>query len=105
VGEVVQRTWERLSSHFDRIRLDAFAVMADHVHGILWLYDDPRSQVTLGSVVRAWKASATREIRMIRPGFGWQVGYYDRIIRDPGALARVRAYIRNNHLRHGGDVP
>jgi hypothetical protein len=56
----------------------------------------------LGAVVRTWKASATREIRSIRPGFGWQTGYYDRIIRNGAELARVRRYIRENHLHHGG---
>lgn len=103
-GEVVQRAWERLEEHFDRVRLDELAVMPDHVHGIIWLYDSPRLPVSLGAVVRAWKASASRGIREIRPGFGWQVGYYDRIIRDRHALERIRSYIRNNPMRHGGDA-
>lgn len=103
-GEVVHRAWWHLAIHFDRVRLDEFAVMPDHVHGIIWLYDDPRYPRSLGAVVRAWKASATREIRPIRPGFAWQVGYYDRIIRDQAELARVRRYIRDNHLHHGGNA-
>ena len=103
-GEAVERSWRRLATHFGRVRLDEFAVMPDHVHGIIWLYDHPLYPVTLGAVVRAWKASATREIRPLRPGFGWQAGYFDRIIRDHDGLSRVRRYIRKNHLHHGGNA-
>ena len=103
-GEAVRQAWLRLDAHFDRVRLDEMAIMPDHVHGIIWLYEHPRYPVTLGKVVRAWKASATREIRSIRPGFGWQTGYFDRIIRDRDGLTRVRRYIRDNHLHHGGNA-
>ena len=103
-GEAVDRTWKRLATHFDRVRLDQMAIMPDHVHGIIWLYEHPRHAVTLGKVVRAWKASATREIRSIRPGFKWQTGYFDRIIRDRDGLVRVRRYIRDNHRHHGGNA-
>lgn len=103
-GRAVRDAWDRLSSHFDRVHLDAHAIMHDHVHGIIWLGDHPIHRTDLGQVVRAWKASASRTIRSIRAGFRWQTGFYDRIIRDRSALVAVRRYIRTNHIRHGRDA-
>ena len=103
-GDAVRIAWERLATHFDRVRLDEFTVMPDHVHGILWLYDHPRHRTDLGQVVRAWKASATRAIRATWPDFRWQTGFYDRIIRDHRALTAVRRYVRSNRLHHGGNA-
>jgi REP-associated tyrosine transposase len=103
-GEAVRRAWERLASHFDRVRLDECSIMHDHVHGVIWLQDHPVYRSSLGQIVRAWKASSTMAIREVRPTFQWQTGFYDRIIRDQAALAAVRRYVRFNHLRHGGET-
>jgi putative transposase len=103
-GAAVDRAWSRLATHFDRVRLDEFVVMPDHVHGIIWLYECPQYPVGLGAVIKAWKGYATQEIRTFNQSFGWQTGYYDRIIRDRVALERVRRYIRTNHIRHGGNA-
>jgi len=103
-GEAVARAWQRLASHFDRLRLDELAIMHDHVHGILLLVDHPTYRTDLGQVVQAWKASSTREIRMVRRDFRWQTGFYDRIIRDQVALVATRRYVRFNHLHHGGNA-
>ena len=40
-GEAVQQTWDRLPGRFPYIALDWFAVMPNHVHGILFLGADP----------------------------------------------------------------
>lgn len=36
-GRAVQEAWERLPSHYPHVRLDAFVIMPDHVHGIVML--------------------------------------------------------------------
>lgn len=102
-GEAVLRTWLHLASHFDRVELDEVAVMHDHVHGIIRLRDHPIYRTELGQIVRAWKASSTREIRSVRSDFRWQTGFYDRIVRDQAALVAVRRYVRFNHWHHGGN--
>jgi len=44
-GRAVQGAWERLPSHYPHVRLDAFVIMPNHVHGIVMLAsgDEPRT--------------------------------------------------------------
>ena len=51
-GEIVKWTWHDLPNHVTNIVLDAFAVMPNHVHGIIMITDDPVA-VGAGSVVGA----------------------------------------------------
>jgi REP element-mobilizing transposase RayT len=50
---------------------------------------------------------AVNGIPAIDPGFGWQPGYYDHIIRGDGEYNRIELYIENNPAkwfsRHGFD--
>ena len=59
-GEVVREAWGRLPSLYARVDLDDLAIMPDHVHAILWLTDRNAARVSLGEVVRGWKAAVTR---------------------------------------------
>jgi REP element-mobilizing transposase RayT len=38
-GEIVQSCWNDLTTHYLHIELDAFVVMPNHVHGIVFLFD------------------------------------------------------------------
>ena len=59
----------------------------------------------LGKIVRAFKARASCAIRrQHRPDFSWQRGYYERIIRNPTAFARVLRYIAENPARWSIDA-
>jgi len=50
----------------------------------------------LGSIIRGFKSAVTMKARRINPVFGWQAGYYDRIIRDDKSLNQIRKYILEN---------
>jgi putative transposase len=39
-AQITRRCWEDLPNHYPHITLDAFAVMPDHVHGIIVLSRD-----------------------------------------------------------------
>jgi len=97
---------------------DEFVVMPNHVHGIIWIVDDPvgarrRRAPTMerfgkpvsGSIptiVRAFKSTVARRINRMRrtPGAPvWQRNYYEHIIRDERALHAIRRYIAENPLR------
>ena len=39
-GQVVRETWDQLPNHYGHIRLDCFAVMPNHVHGIIFVVDE-----------------------------------------------------------------
>jgi REP element-mobilizing transposase RayT len=39
-GEIVRVCWRKIPSHFPHVALDAFVVMPNHMHGILWIVGD-----------------------------------------------------------------
>lgn len=56
---------------------------------------------TIGSIVRGFKSTTTKQINLIRNTYDeslWQRDYYDRIIRDEEELNAIRKYIQNNPL-------
>ena len=119
-GRIVAESWEWMGRRYDHVELDAWAVMPNHLHGIVIIHDmrtdenvrrggsgTARARISgrakpLGRLIGAFKTvSAKRisehhgapEIRL------WQRSFYDRIIRDEAELNRIREYIRNNPLR------
>jgi putative transposase len=82
-GEVAHAQLVALESHFPRMRLDAFVVMPDHVHVIVWLLPDgmpagplPRLPGggsvahSLSAVVQNFKSVTSRKIRAEDPSIG-----------------------------------
>jgi len=119
LGDEVARHWQRISNLRQRVRLDEFVVMPNHLHGIVVIegghrFSPPRlgdidsfrapldrqlRSTSLGSIVGSFKAGFTAWCR--RSGyveFGWQPRYYDKIIRSNAALGAIREYIRQNPL-------
>lgn len=109
-GLVVQNEWSRMPSIRKEIRLDAFVVMPDHLHGIVVFTNNepveshlPCPARSLGAFVAGFKASTTKMLRPILdlpPGESvWQRNYHERIIPNQQVLIRVRAYIEANPAR------
>ena len=111
-GRIVIQTWEKLPKVFPWVSLDAFIVMPDHFHGILWFNGELLSSVpknknmpgrlgeALPLVMRYFKSQTTKKIRE-RGGireFQWQKSYTDKIIRTEKYLNQVRGYIFCNPL-------
>lgn len=40
VGEITRACWKAVPCHFSRAGLDEFVIMPNHLHGILWIFDD-----------------------------------------------------------------
>jgi putative transposase len=113
-GEIVQASWNLLPCEFP-VELDSLVIMPDHVHAIVRLLgegrgDEPRPRgwrlmmadptQGLGRVVRAWKARATRLIRVeVDTAFSWQSRYFDRVIRSEEEYLQIREYIADNPRR------
>ena len=105
-GQIAKAAWDELPARFPSVRLDAFIVMPNHVHGIIMVgaqfiapsdgFGATNQGVmnhapTLGEIVRAYKAASTRLIRQAgTPDFAWQRNYYEHIVRDEEALDRIR---------------
>ena len=97
-GRFADAERQQLPQRFPGVGLDAYIVMPNHIHGIVLLPGHPEgAAMSLGEVVRAFKAVTTRQIRSGGEShFGWQRNYYDRVIRSDEELERVRFYIANN---------
>jgi REP element-mobilizing transposase RayT len=105
IGAMVQDVWHDLATEFPTITLDAFVVMPNHIHGIVFLAADHiEDNPDLGTVVQRFKSiTTTRYINGVldagwQPFDGrlWQRNYYDHIVRDDRDLDRCRRYIDAN---------
>ena len=119
-GEIVSREWQRSAEIRKEIELDAFVVMPNHFHAIVWIApegrgdrlvaptdtdpqkgNEPASQL-LATLVAGFKAFVTKTINELRHSPGqpvWQRNYDEHIIRNKVELRLAREYIQNNPLK------
>ena len=129
-GQMVGSWWRRLPDKFPTITIDEFAVMPNHIHGVIIIVEpddtvgaNPRvrpesgqgqthgSAPTLGKIMQWFKTMTTNAyIRGVKqdgwkPFLGklWQRNYYERIVRNERELNAVRQYIQDNPVRWTGD--
>lgn len=79
----------RNMGEIDDAIVDYFSVMADHIHVILGLND---CKYRLGELVRRFKGRVSQALG----NRVWQSNYYEHVIRNEKALAKIREYIQNN---------
>jgi REP element-mobilizing transposase RayT len=112
---------ERSADIRPTLTLDAFVVMPNHVHGIVWLdssTSDPgeggparafgvSGNRSLSSFVRAFKAACTSRVNELRGTSGsplWQRNYFEHVVRNERELHAIRKYIVENPQRWRIDV-
>ncbi|XPS82455.1 hypothetical protein Dvar_04730 [Desulfosarcina variabilis str. Montpellier] len=116
-GQMAQTCWNEIPDHFPHVRLDAFVVMPNHVHGILFISKNvivgaknfsplqPNRQAkgtskTIGSVIRGFKVGVTKWVRQNTSIQNvWQRNYWEHVIRSEPELKGLREYIHNNPNR------
>jgi len=121
IGEMAKKYWLEIPNHFPFVKLDAFVVMPDHIHGII-IIDKPNDRrendtVTkpinsggctgnknpmlndnLSRIIRWYKGRVSFESHKIRSDFSWQSRFYEHIIRNEKSFYRIFNYIINNPL-------
>jgi putative transposase len=119
-GEIANDEWRKTSDVRPDVRVDAYVMMPNHVHGILIIdrnralrpgqpsVETPRRGVStsrlapgsLGAIIGQFKSICTKRIRYAgMSAFGWQPRFYDHIIRDEDTFDRIRQYIIDNPLK------
>ncbi len=115
--------WNQIPVHFDNVKLDAFVVMPNHVHGIIQIIpdengiyisknDDVESRhgvilhhrrefgkpisKSLSVICNQYKGAVTRWCNQKNYEFAWQSRFYDHIIRNEKSLQNIRQYIEMN---------
>lgn len=100
-GKIVSDCWKDLPNHYKNIRLDAFVVMPDHIHGIIIIENpiDEKKYHGLPEFIRALKSFSSRRIAIAMKRTKmhvWQNGYYERLINSHEDLEKTRNYIIQN---------
>jgi len=112
LGAIIEATWGDLPNRLPSVALDAFAVMPNHLHGIVVLHREKRAEtssapttekpsVTLARVVRTFKSIARLQVKQQigRALPLWQRGYFEHIVRSGKALRAIQRYIWENPAR------
>jgi REP element-mobilizing transposase RayT len=112
IGTLVEASWFELPIRLPTVELDAFAIMPNHVHGIIVLHNETRAETSsaptnsnrtpaLAHVVQTFKSLAYAGVRrqLRRTGPLWQRDYYEHIVRTGNALTAIQGYIWENPLR------
>jgi REP element-mobilizing transposase RayT len=115
-GAIVEQCWRALSEHFRFIELDTFAIMPNHLHGIVVIKDYSQANVggsngtrprSLGAIIQNFKSISTRKMKhtfQSSEAHIWQRNYYERIIRDQAELNNIRRYIETNPDRWNSEA-
>ncbi len=115
-GHLAAAVWLWLEDRYPYVRLDAWVLMPNHMHGVLVILADAEQdgrrggsrtapthqRKSLGRLVGAFKTVSTKHINILRdtPGMPvWQRNYHERVIRNGAELQRIRAYIGMNPAR------
>ena len=120
LGEIVNEEWSKSEIIRFEIKMDLFAIMPNHIHGIVMIKPNVgdghvgahgraplrrnntipyRAPKSLGSFIAGFKSICTRRINQLRETPGkpvWQRNYHEHIIRDENSLRKIREYIVNN---------
>jgi REP element-mobilizing transposase RayT len=109
LGRIVREEWLRTPEMRPAVLLDEFIIMPNHLHGILILnnsHGGRRGAVgasgpgrTLSAIIRGFKSACSARVRRERLPIAlpiWQIGFFDRIIRDDEELQKFRRYIASN---------
>lgn len=85
------------SRHGKDCEIRAAVVMPNHVHLVVTLGED----IELSRFVGQIKGATSHEINQVlgRTGSLWQAGYFDRLIRSSGHLARCVKYVHWNPVK------
>ena len=108
-GRIAAEEFENVHTHFDRIKIDKYVIMPNHVHAIIIIGCDgktcseterSRPFPTLSTIVELYKSGVSKRIHIINKEIEvWQKHYYDHIIRNRNDYSEIWKYIDNNPIK------
>ena len=115
VGNIVNVCWRGIPKHFRNVKLDAWIIMPNHVHGIIMIDEmvgtdynlslqlkpqiEPRRNrfqrvipKSLSYMIATFKSAVSRQVSKTatRNDFSWQARFYEHIIRNDKDIFRIR---------------
>ncbi|RYD79798.1 MAG: hypothetical protein EOP53_09060 [Sphingobacteriales bacterium] len=110
-GEIAQQQWFWLAQQYPYIKLHAFIVMPNHIHGIIEIKRSlavrtgrdlsvpgaaPKIK-PLSQIIGAYKTTTSKLIRQAGlTEFAWHRSFHDHIIQDEEAFIKISDYIETN---------
>ena len=117
LGLIVTDCWSQITQVRPNVELDAFILMPNHLHGILFIFDKNTADVatrpkrtandsesrlasgSLGVIIGQFKRAVTIRSKLLNkpPEQAiWQRNYYEHIVRNERSLDDIRKYIVEN---------
>lgn len=127
LGRLVENEWVATERARPSVKIDVFALMPDHLHGLIHLEEPTttgdhigacrtesrmssappfRAPRSLSSTISGFKGAAMRAVNIVRSTPGaqvWQRGFYERVVRDQSEFDRIADYIVSNPSRWRSD--
>ena len=96
-GDLAEAGLKKIPEHFDKVRVDKYAIMPNHIHAIVVLEDGADA---LPTVIGQYKSYVTRKIHEIDPDVAvWQTSFHDHVIRNQKSYERIWSYIDSNRQK------
>jgi len=126
IGEIALQYWNEIPHHFPQIKLRAFVIMPNHIHGIMQIIcrdtacrvptNDDADNVgschgmtpqynqfsnpikgSISTIIGQYKSSVTRWCnKNDHSYFGWQSKFHDHVVRSREEYDRITNYINTN---------
>tara|TARA_R110002049_G_scaffold246847_5_gene420957 strand:+ start:3712 stop:4248 length:537 start_codon:yes stop_codon:yes gene_type:complete len=128
VGAIANVLWFELQHRNKYVSLGEFAIMPNHLHGIIQL-ENPNNKPlernshiadknetisekmsaispkanSISTIIRSYKSAVTKHCNRLNLEFMWQSRYHDHIIRDEKSFLTISQYIINNPKKWNED--
>ena len=97
MGKIAQEQIIDIPNHYEKVSVDHFVVMPNHIHMIIKLESD---QYNLNQIIAQYKSGVTRKIRESFSDISvWQRSYHDHVIRNQREYEKIWNYIDGNPLK------
>lgn len=105
-GKITERCIEKITEVFSTVHVDAYIVMPNHVHMILFMEKTSEADdlPNIPTVIGQFKMAVTKKIRKIDPNcIVWQRSFYDHVIRTEKSYGKIWEYVKNNRQKWAED--
>ncbi len=107
-GIIAEKQWYWLSEQYSYLKLHAFVVMPNHIHGIIEIKrnrDESKQKIKpLSQLMGAYKTTTSKQIHLLgNSSFAWQRSFHDHIIRNEQSFENISKYIDINPIKWNED--
>ena len=121
-GRIADEFWRAIPEHFPNVDLGAFAIMPNHIHGIIIITDVGATQCvaptttestpprgpkprSIGTIIGSFKSAVSYRLnKQFNVTNIWQRNFYEHIIRNETEWNNIHLYIEANPANWTDDL-